>query len=356
MEKSIKLLIYKFLEKWEITCEDIERFLYILLNEDIQNKDIILSYFLWMLFNMDYKKVSCFLKNILKLSNPSLLEKKYVYYKKNKKLKTILFMGSWKKIKNTLNISTLSYLTANSLWASIIKLWSHWVASKLWSRDIIEKKWFSTDYFLNISHREKFFQSTWFMFLPIEWLIPKFDNVYWWKFNFITSISYWLWLIVSYYKTGVIMYWISFNETKKTEKIIKDFFKDVENVFVYWSILNDFSFDEIISDNVYGNFPSEFKDFIRFKLNNLSKKEVEKYIYVNFENKEYLFDQVINWKWNYVQNTIISINSAILLKLSGMYKSLDIAFNDSIQALKSKKVFDHFNNLKIINEELRNSN
>jgi anthranilate phosphoribosyltransferase len=273
--------------------------------------------------------------------------------KKNQKIVTVAW--SWKKWVKTINISTPATIVASSCWAQIVKPCSRSTSSLTGSSDFFTHLGWKFNW---LEKTMETFYETWVGFFSIEWMIPKFDSIYWWNALTPTSLSYALPAIINPIKTDTILYWLSLenikisihalhefgyekvivaNTTDDKERYIDELWLFSINNFVYWQYWN--GKDELF---IWDPAIKLWLDY-RYNIDQILQK------WTIHDNIMASVD-VLKWKWELPHKEIIALNAAGIMLLSNVVWTLKEWFYLALNEINTWRPFEK------LNEVIKSSN
>lgn len=320
-----------------------ERSFFDILNIENPEKRIsIMSSFLyWLLHNWaSIEEMKWIIDAIIRFEWFDFTKNK-IRIKSNSPIVSILWSG--KKGLKTFNISTWAALVAAASWWTIVKVGSSSTSSLAWSRDILKFLWAEVD--IDINKMIKIVENINFWFFSIEWIIPKFDSVYGWRFYAPHILSYILPALISPVYIDGLVYWLSLKDIENSSDLLK----------YYW--FNSFSVVSTCKDNIH--FIDEiawfsYTNIIRYKngiefnwvidpllelnLPSLSYEDVKQWLDLQ-DNLKKLIVSISN-SWDVNKNNIIAINASELLYVSWLVEDMREWYEKSLNSIKKNKVID----------------
>jgi anthranilate phosphoribosyltransferase len=257
--------------------------------------------------------------------------------------KLIWMVGSGKKWHKTFNVSTASCIVAAAAGAYVAKPWSSSTSSITGSSDILKAVWVNID--IHLDRMISIIQKVGFWFFSIENLIPRFDQIYGWKFFAPHALSLALPGLLSPIKLDRMIYGLAHPNVTLSLEIFQKM--GIKNIFVVSTTDDSIHYiDEIgvhgitqtisLKNGVVGPLiqfqPSDVLNLPRYEYTDI-------YQGINIDDNVDIFLKVLYGKWTEAQENIVCINSGSLLYISWEATSMKDWYNMSKSAIKSGKAF-----------------
>ena len=340
-ENSIKELLYRINVNSEYDIRLLEdAFKEVLYIENNNIRDTMLGSLLTALMVKGVKvdEIVALLNVAFKMDNYDPKNRNKVELLDDKR--SITLVGSGKKGKKTINVSTASALLAASMGAYVVKSGSSSTSSMTGAADFMELVGVNFD--LETEKNIEILKKCGFAFFKIENIIPKFDSVYGGNFYVPHVLSFGLAALICPVKTDSILYGLSHPNVELSLEVLKKF--GVEDALIVSSSSDNIHFiDEIgilgktkmIRSNVTLSIFSPQQQF-----------NLPKYTYDDIkqgndreENVKYILN-VLNGTGKMAHEDIVCINCANILYLSNMVSNLFDGYNLSKSAIKTGRALE----------------